>query len=286
VQRGGREGQTENDFRPISRPAEVDRGARSTATLTETTPAPGPPDLSGTRPSGAMIVRLTRCLTCARAATLSPTERLEQAAGEVIDSGDHYGCHRFPWAFQRIGICADWNAGRFVTTVYTDEVRRELVDAARVLVIQAAPQEMTIFNFLCQAYFKDADRALAGKVDRSELLAFSTGQLVTLLTPIALAASAKMAEKAVELGLVPTIQAGAAWVRRRFAAQGETDGKAGEADILPSTDQIAELRVAVVSVVVKAGVSPSSTEVVRLEAILDGAFDRISAGERMEPASE
>lgn len=173
-----------------------------------------------------------------------------------------------------------------MTTADTAGLRRELVDAARMLVIQAAPQEVPIFPSLCRAYFKDPDRALVGKVDRSELLAFSSGQLVTLLTPIALAAAAKMAEKAVELGLVPTIQAGVAWVRRRFAAQDETDGQASEADIALSADQITEFRVAVVSIVAKAGASSSSAEIARLDAILDGALKRVSAGRMPEPQSE
>lgn len=68
-----------------------------------------------------------------------------------------------------------------------DSVDNQLVaDVARELVTQLAPQELPLFRANSEAYFRDPDQALAGQKGKDEMLGFGSGEVVVLLTPIAL----------------------------------------------------------------------------------------------------
>src|SRR4051794_23947910 len=62
-----------------------------------------------------------------------------------------------------------------------------VVEVARGVVRQVAPQEMPLFRANSEVYRKDPQKALRGESGRDQILAFGAGLDVTLLTPVVLA---------------------------------------------------------------------------------------------------
>src|SRR5215216_1562297 len=62
-----------------------------------------------------------------------------------------------------------------------------LVDVARSVVREIAPQELPLYRANSEMYLKDPDKALRGKRSGDRMLGFGTGVEVALITPIALA---------------------------------------------------------------------------------------------------
>jgi hypothetical protein len=60
-------------------------------------------------------------------------------------------------------------------------------DVARDLVGQLAPEEMPLFRATSEAYLKDPQKVLKEHTGEDEMLGFGTGEVVSLLTPVALA---------------------------------------------------------------------------------------------------
>jgi hypothetical protein len=61
-----------------------------------------------------------------------------------------------------------------------------VVEVARGVVREVAPQEMPLFRANSDLYFKDPSKALSGATSGDQLLGFGTGVEVTLLTPVVL----------------------------------------------------------------------------------------------------
>jgi hypothetical protein len=80
-----------------------------------------------------------------------------------------------------------------------DSLDNQLVaDLARDIIAQTAPQEMPLFRANSEAYFKDPDKTLAGQKGKDEMLGFGSGEVVVLLTPIALTVVAEVVKFIVE----------------------------------------------------------------------------------------
>lgn len=73
-----------------------------------------------------------------------------------------------------------------------------IADLARDIISQTAPQEMPLFRANSEAYFKNPDKALAGKKGKDEMLGFGAGEAVVLLTPVALAVTTEAVKFVVE----------------------------------------------------------------------------------------
>lgn len=65
-------------------------------------------------------------------------------------------------------------------------------DVARDLVGQLAPEEMPLFRATSEAYLKDPQKVLKEHTGEDEMLGFGTGEVVSLLTPVALAVSVEV----------------------------------------------------------------------------------------------
>ena len=61
-----------------------------------------------------------------------------------------------------------------------------VAEVARDLVAQVAPEELPIFRENSAVYFADPDRALAPQAAADDMLGFGAGDVVTLVTPVAL----------------------------------------------------------------------------------------------------
>jgi hypothetical protein len=69
----------------------------------------------------------------------------------------------------------------------SEDVSNEvIVEVARGVVREVAPQEMPLFRANSELYCKDPSRALEGATSGDQMLGFGTGVEVTLLTPIVL----------------------------------------------------------------------------------------------------
>lgn len=62
-------------------------------------------------------------------------------------------------------------------------------DVARDLVSQVAPEEMPLFRATSEAYFKDPQRVLKEHTSKDDMLGFGTGEVLSLVTPVAVAVS-------------------------------------------------------------------------------------------------
>jgi hypothetical protein len=72
----------------------------------------------------------------------------------------------------------------------TDSVENQLIaDLARDLVLQTAPQELTIFRAHSKAFFENPDKLLAEQGGKDEPLGFGVGEVVAFMTPAILAMS-------------------------------------------------------------------------------------------------
>ena len=71
------------------------------------------------------------------------------------------------------------------------EERELIAELARGAVRSAAPQEAALFRATSDAYFKDPEKTLRGKSAREGMLGFGAGEVVQLITPIALALAAR-----------------------------------------------------------------------------------------------
>jgi hypothetical protein len=65
-------------------------------------------------------------------------------------------------------------------------------DVARDLVGQLAPEEMPLFRATSEAYLKDPQKVLKEHTGEDEMLGFGTGEVVSLLTPVALAVAVEV----------------------------------------------------------------------------------------------
>jgi hypothetical protein len=69
-----------------------------------------------------------------------------------------------------------------------DSTYNQLVsEVTRDVITQMAPQEVPLVRATSEAYFKNPEKVLATHTGKDEMLGFGTGEVVTLLTPIALA---------------------------------------------------------------------------------------------------
>ena len=74
-----------------------------------------------------------------------------------------------------------------------DAVQNQVAaDLARDLVNQVAPEEMPLFRATSEAYFKDPQRVLKEHTGKDEMLGFGTGEVIFLVTPVAVAVSVEV----------------------------------------------------------------------------------------------
>jgi hypothetical protein len=73
-----------------------------------------------------------------------------------------------------------------------------IADLTRDIIAQTAPQEMPLFRAHSEAYFRNPDKALAEQKGKDEMLGFGSGEVVVLLTPIALTVVAEVVKFIVE----------------------------------------------------------------------------------------
>jgi hypothetical protein len=62
-----------------------------------------------------------------------------------------------------------------------------IADLTRDVIAHKAPQELPLFRALCEAYFERPDKVLACRPPKDDMLGFGVGEVVTYLTPVALA---------------------------------------------------------------------------------------------------
>jgi len=80
-----------------------------------------------------------------------------------------------------------------------DSIDNQLVaEVARELVLQLASQELPLFRANSEAYFKNPDKALAEQKGKDDMLGFGSGEVVVLLTPIALSVVTEVVKFIVE----------------------------------------------------------------------------------------
>ena len=65
-------------------------------------------------------------------------------------------------------------------------------DVARDLVSQVAPEEMPLFRATSEAYFKDPQQVLKEHMGKDDMLGFGTGEVMSLVTPVAVAVSVEV----------------------------------------------------------------------------------------------
>lgn len=65
-------------------------------------------------------------------------------------------------------------------------------DVARDLVAQLAPEEMPLFRANSEAYFKNPEIVLKEHTGKDDMLGFGTGEVMSLLTPVAIAVSVEV----------------------------------------------------------------------------------------------
>ena len=65
-------------------------------------------------------------------------------------------------------------------------------DVARDLVRELAPEEIPLFRANSEAYFKNPQEVLKEHTGEDEMLGFGTGEVISLLTPVALAVSVEV----------------------------------------------------------------------------------------------
>jgi hypothetical protein len=74
-----------------------------------------------------------------------------------------------------------------------DATQHQLVaDVARDLVSQVAPEEMPLFRATSEAYFKDPQQVLKEHMGKDDMLGFGTGEVMSLVTPVAVAVSVEV----------------------------------------------------------------------------------------------
>jgi hypothetical protein len=77
----------------------------------------------------------------------------------------------------------------------TETIQSQLiVDVARDVTIQIAPQEIPLFRAMSEAFLKDPDRLLKAEAGKDEMLGFGVGEAVALMTPIVLIVAAQVIE--------------------------------------------------------------------------------------------
>jgi hypothetical protein len=65
-------------------------------------------------------------------------------------------------------------------------------EVARDLVSQVAPEELPLFRATSEAYLKDPQRVLKEYTGKDEMLGFGTGEVLSLVTPVAVAVSVEV----------------------------------------------------------------------------------------------
>ena len=66
------------------------------------------------------------------------------------------------------------------------EENQLIAELGRDFVAQTAPEELPIYRPLCEAYFKDPQRALRGETGKDESLGFGLSEAALLVTPLVL----------------------------------------------------------------------------------------------------
>jgi hypothetical protein len=144
----------------------------------------------------------------------------------------------------------------------TDEALvRELAEqlAGRMLE-QAAPGELPMFDTASQAYFANP-KWMTGKDRAHDLIAFDTGQLVPLVTPVALVAATQVTQHIVDKFLKRGLPNAARGIRRLFGLA--NDAADDDAPPLSLTDEEwDELREIVKRVAGRSGVESGLAETI------------------------
>lgn len=132
-------------------------------------------------------------------------------------------------------------AGCSMTQPMQDDDRRLVVEMAEAMLLNVAPEEVSILPEVSGEFFEDPQRAVRGA--REESLGF--GVELALLAPFALAVAMEVVKFLLQLAreaLGPQVQSGfAAWVRRVFPKAGKGPAQAVVATSL-SREQLQKVR--------------------------------------------
>ncbi len=155
-----------------------------------------------------------------------------------------------------------------------DELVRDL---ARVMVVEAAPDELPVFPALADAYFADPARALRAprrRDSRGDPLEFGAAEVVVLVTPVAIAvASGVVQDLAAELARNAATRVTQAVRRLLRLADGER-AQPGEVGLALTGERCAEIRANVFDTAVAYGLSQDEAGL-----LADAVVGRLARGD-------